>query len=138
MNRLFVLREQLHFNSLIAALSANWQAMAAMDKPLGVTVAPYKKKRSHEQNALMWVWLTQISHQAWVAGRQFDEETWNEHAKREFLPERTSKGLEKWRFLPSGERVLAISTPDLNTGEMSLYMNALEAWAVSDLGVEIQ
>lgn len=137
MNRLFILREPLHFESLLAFLRANWRPMADVGKPLGITVAPYKKKRSDEQNALMWVWLTQMQRDAWVAGSQFDAETWNIHAKREFLPEVNAKGKNKWRYLPDGSRQLDMSTTDLNTAEMSLYMNALEAYAVSDLGVQI-
>ena len=138
MNRLFILREPLHFESLLAALKANWQAMASLGKPLGVTVAPYKKTRTSEQNALMWVWLTQISKEAWVGGKQFDAETWHEHCRREFLPETNARGDEKWLVLPGGDRLCVMSTTRLNTEEMSLYMDAIDAFAAVELGVEIK
>lgn len=138
MNRLFILREPLHVESMIAFVRANWKAFADDGKPLSGLFSPYKRKRSSEQNALMWVWLTQISREAWIGGRQFDEETWNEHHKRLFLPERTNRGKDKWKYLPDGSRLLAISTPDLDTAEMSLYMTALEAYAATDLGVTIR
>lgn len=137
MKRLFVLREAVHFDSMLAVLRANWQAMAAAGQPLGVRVAPYKVDRSSEQNALMWVWLTQIQEQAWVAGRQYDAETWHEHCKRAFLPETNNKGDAKWRYLPNGDRVLSMSSTRLDTGEMSLYMTAIEAFAATELGVEL-
>ena len=93
MNHLFVLREQRHLDALVTNLKNNWRAFAQMDKPLGCTVAPYRMNRSQEQNALMWVWLTQTADQAWVQGQRFSAETWNEHFKRELLPERNAKGL---------------------------------------------
>ena len=135
MNHLFVLREQRHLDALLASLHSNWQAFARMEQPLGCTVAPYRLNRSQEQNALMWVWLTHASQHAWVAGQQFSAETWNEHFKRELLPERNAKGMAKWHHLPSGERVLAMSTRDLNVGEMSRYMLALQAALATELGV---
>ena len=135
MNRLFVLREQRHLDALLASLQSNWQAFARREQPLGCTVAPYRLNRSQEQNALMWVWLTHASQHAWVAGQQYSPETWNEHFKRVLLPERNAKGLAKWHHLPSGERVLAMSTRDLNVSELGLYMQALQAALASELGV---
>jgi hypothetical protein len=136
MNHLFVLREQRHLDALVTNLNNNWRAFAQMDKPLGCTVAPYRMNRSQEQNGLMWVWLTQTAAQAWVQGQRFSAETWNEHFKRELLPERNAKGLAKWEVLPSGERTLAMSTKDLNVAEMGLYMQALQAALATDLGVQ--
>lgn len=137
MKRLFVLRERAHFDSMVAAVSLNWEACAKGGKPLGVRVAPYLKKRTDEQNALMWVWMSEIAEQAWVAGRRFDEDTWHEHMKRENLPDTCEKGVEKWRYLPSGERILQMSTTDLNTAEFSEYLTRLAAMAANDLGVTL-
>ena len=138
MNRFFILREPRNFENLIAALSANWLAMAAAGKPLGITVAPYRKTRSNEQNALMWVWLEQVASQAWIGGQRYSAETWHEHFKREFLPERNARGDEKWMQLPNGDRLCTMSTTRLNTAEMSIYMEQLTAFAATDLGVTIQ
>lgn len=135
MNRQFVLRDRAHIETMLAFIRQNWRAMSEAGKPLAATLAPYSKPRSSEQNALMWVWLAVIAEHAWTAGRRFDADTWHEHMKREHLPERTAKGKEKWRILPTGERVLALSTTDLSTAEMSDYMNRLEAYAVTELGV---
>ena len=137
MNRLFVLREPIHFQSMLAALSANWPAMAASGQPLGVTVAPYKRTRSQEQNALMWIWLDAVTKQAWLNGQQYSDQTWHEHCKREFLPERNAKGDEKWQILPNGNRTCIMSTTRLNAAEMSEYMTKLDAFFVSELGVTL-
>lgn len=138
MRRMFILKEPLHFQSMLAALTANWKTMADMGQPLGVHVAPYKRSRSDEQNALMWVWLTQVKEQAWVNGQQFDEETWHEHYKREFLPEVNARGDHKWRYLPDGTRQCIGSTTRLKTDEMSLYMQKLDTDIHATLGVIIQ
>jgi hypothetical protein len=51
--KLFILRKPVHHANLLAALANNWQAAAAAGVPLGVHVAPYRKTRSNEQNALL-------------------------------------------------------------------------------------
>lgn len=133
--RTFILRSAEHAHSLIAFLKSNAGPMAEQGQPLEVRVSVYKAKRSNEQNALMWVLLTQIAEQAWVAGRQFAAEVWNEHFKRELLPEETARGVKKWRALPNGDRELFMSTSDLNTSEMSTYVEMLQAKAAVELGV---
>ena len=133
--RTFVLHTGEHLQSLAAFLKANAGAMAKQGQPLEVRVSVHKAKRSTEQNALYWVLLTQIAEQAWVAGRQFAAEVWAEHMKRELLPEETARGVQKWRYLPNGDRDLAMSTTDLNVSEMSTYVEKLQAKAAVELGV---
>jgi hypothetical protein len=136
--RLFVVRESQHLESLITCVRMNWEAFANAGQPLGCMVAPYKKKRSDEQNALMWVWLTQIAEQVWTGGKRYSPETWHEHLKRELLPETCAKGVDKWAWLPSGERVLAMSTTDLNVREFTEYLERLAAYAATELGATLK
>jgi hypothetical protein len=133
--RTFVLHTADHAAAMLAFVKANAAAMAKQGQPLEVRVSVHKAKRSSEQNALMWVLLTAIADQAWVAGRQFDAEVWHEHLKRELLPEETARGVAKWRYLPSGDRVLAMSTTDLDVSEFSTYVEKLQAKAAVELGV---
>ena len=133
--RTFVLHTAEHAQALLAFVKANAGAMAKQGQPLEVRVSVHKAKRSSEQNALMWVLLTQIAEQSWVAGRQFDAEVWHEHNKRELLPEETARGVKKWDYLPSGDRVLAMSTTDLDVSEFSTYLEKLQAKAAVELGV---
>jgi hypothetical protein len=142
MNRLFVLREARHVLAMKAMIQANWESCSAAGHPLGVTIAPYRKTRTSEQNALMWVWLGQIAEQAFVGGRRFDADVWHEHIKRALLPELNARGDAKWRDLPAlggaePQRVLAMSTTRLNTEEMSLYMEQMAAFTTTELGVNL-
>ncbi len=55
-----------------------------------------------------------------------------------WLPDETSRGVKKWRYLPNGDRDLAMSTENLNRAEKSIYIEKLMAWAATDLNVEIR
>lgn len=135
--RKFVLWQAIHRENLIAFIDANWEAFAATKHPLQVVVSRYFSNRSLEQQSLMWVWLQQLEREGWVGGRRYSADLWHEHLKRELLPERNARGDEKWRVLPSGERLLAMSTTRLNTAEMSAYMEAMSAFA-SSIGVTLR
>lgn len=129
MRRLFVIRDAAVLANLTAALGANWEDAVKAGVPLGVSVAPYRKTRSNEQNSLMWVWLGQLASEAWVGGRQYSAETWHEHAKRELLPEVNERGEGKWEPTPDGGRRCVMSTTRLTDREMGDYMEALGALA---------
>lgn len=127
MNRLFVLRELQHLHSLLAFLSANWQQFAAEGKFLAVTVTFYKSKRSLEQNRRYFgpAVLGAIAEQAWVGGRQYSKEVWHEQFKRQFI------GVVD---LPGGA-TMAMSSTELSVEEFSNFMQQVEAFAASELGV---
>jgi hypothetical protein len=92
-------------------------------KPWQMTIAPPRKKRSLDQNSLYHKWCSIVA-----------AETGNSHnavhewAKDEFLPP---------VFIEIGGRRKEIrrSTTELNTAEMSAYMDRFNAWAESDLGI---
>lgn len=127
MERTFILRGEPNARTLWAFLKANWRTMAATGRPLAVTVREAKAKRSVEQNARLWAMLNEIAASAWVGGRQFPAEAWHEHFKRRLI------GLQE---LPDGLTV-GISTTTLSVAQMTEYMDAIEAIAVDELGVEI-
>lgn len=134
--RVFVLWGEQQAAALHAFLKQNAKAMADQKLPLEVSVSVHRPKASDQQRAAMWLVYQQIAEQAWVAGRQFDAETWHLHCKREFLPEETSRGVQKWRLLPNDERELSMSTEQLNKAEKSEYLSKVMAFAAS-LGVEV-
>jgi hypothetical protein len=123
-------------------------AIAALKNvPIGLQMVLREpvKVRTVDQNALMWSGaLPDIANQAFVAGKQFDEETWHEHFKREYLPEdddpylaelvKNAESYRKWKVLPSGERALVGSTGDLSKYGFSQYMEQIYAFGAS-LGV---
>lgn len=134
--RVFVLWGEQQAAALHAFLKQNAKAMADQKLPLEVSVSVHRPKASDQQRAAMWLVYQQMAEQAWIAGRQFDAETWHEHCKREFLPEETSRGVQKWRLLPNDQRELRMSTEQLNKAEKSEYLSKVMAFAAS-LGVEV-
>lgn len=127
MLRVFVLYGDTQAKSLWAFLRQNWQALAEQGKPLSVTVTEHKSKRSGEQNKRYWSILNEIADQSWVAGKQFSADAWHEHMKRKLI------GTED---LPGGGNI-GISTASLSVAEFCDYMTKVEAYAASELGVQI-
>lgn len=127
LSRQFVLYGPAQAQMLHAFLKSNAAAMAQQGRPLAVTVEEHKAKRSGAQNRRYWALLNQISEGAFVAGRQFNADAWHEHFKRQFI------GIED---TPGGDTV-GISTTTLNTAEFTDYMDRIEAFAATDLGLEI-
>lgn len=123
--RQFILRTDANAKALYAYLKANWQAMAAQDKPLAVNASQHKDKRHNQQNRLYWSYLKQIATQAMVDGKQYSDECWHEHFKGEFLG---------YVDLPNN-RKMAESTTKLNVTDFASYVNKVEAYAVTELGV---
>lgn len=109
--------------------------------PIEIRIGEQVKGRNKDQNALMWAGpLRDIANQAYVNGKTYSADVWHEHFKREFLPEEadtelTREGYQKWRYLPSGERILKASTGDLTTKGFSIYLEKIYAYGAS-LGVQ--
>lgn len=134
--RVFILRDGSVGRELVRFLKERAGPAAKAGRPLQVLVSEHKPKRSNAANAYMWsAVLTQIAQRACINGRWFDAETWHEQMKRDFLPEETALGVQKWRYLPDGSRELAMSTADLNSEEMAAYLHQVQAYAVTELGV---
>lgn len=123
--RQFILREESNAKALYAYLKQNWQSMANDNKPLAVTVATYKDKRHNQQNRLYWQYLNQIAEQAMIDGKRFDADCWHEFFKMQFL------GVVD---LPNGHKI-GESTTKLNVTDFASYVNKVEAYAVTELGV---
>lgn len=125
-SRLFVLRADSNAQALWAFLRSNWRQMADAGKPLAISVAEHKSKRSIEQNRRLWAILREIEAGAWLGGKQFSADAWHEEFKRKFI------GVEE---LPGGGSI-GISTTTLNVEEFAAYMTRIEVYAATDLGVE--
>jgi len=129
----------------LVALIDNLPVDAA--RPLEVVIREEKRKRTIDQNALMWSGpLRDIAEQAWVQGRQYSAEVWNEHFKRELLPDQDradcddshiKDGYRKWSTTPGGICVLVGSTTGLTVRGMASYLEQVYAYGAS-LGVQFQ
>jgi hypothetical protein len=124
--RIFVLRGDSNAQALWAFLRGNWRQLADAGKPLAITVAEHKAKRSIDQNKRLWVLLNEISASAWLDGSQFTADAWHEYFKRKFI------GTEE---LPGGGSV-GISTTALDVSEFAAYMTRIEVYASQELGIE--
>ena len=104
--------------------------MAQQGKPLAVTVAEAKSKRSSEQNSRLHALLSEVAAHAWIEGRQFDMETWKEYFRQKFI------GTEEI-MLPDGRRIeRGISTTTLDVGAFSQFMDQITEYAQDHLAVE--
>ena len=126
MSRTFVLRGDTNAQALWNFLKHNWRALADAGKPLAITVAEHRAKRSGEQNKRLWALLNEIAEQAMLDGKQYSAEAWHEHLKRTLI------GVEE---LPGGGSV-GISTTKLNVEEFGAYMTRIEAYAAQNFGIE--
>jgi len=127
MQRVFILRSAPQARQLWAFLKANWLEMAQAGRPLAVTVCEAKAKRSGDQNRRYWALLNDISSSAWVGGRQYTADVWHAEFAGRFIG---------WSETPSGARV-PISTTTLSVADFTAYMDRIEAYATSELGIEL-
>jgi hypothetical protein len=125
--RTFIIRGPEQARALHGFLKANAAALAQQGRPLAVEVREHKAKRSSQANRRYWALLRFISENAFVAGRQFSDDAWHEHFRRKFI------GCED---LPDGSTV-GISTTTLDVGAFNDYMARVEAYAATDLGLDM-
>jgi hypothetical protein len=135
--RTFFLREERNRDTLLGLIK---NLPLCGDKPMQVTVEPYKRPRKLDQNALLWKLLTEISEQLFIEGRQYAPETLHHYFKVQFLPEEFNDeeclaDYRKWAYDPSGERVLIGSSTQLTVRGFSGYIEAITAFA-ANMGVE--
>lgn len=125
--RTFILRGPEQARQLHAFLKANAAALASQGKPLSVTVAEHKAKRSPEQNKRYWAILNEVAETAWVNGRRYSADAWHEYFKGLFI------GYEE---TPDGRRA-GISTTTLSVAEFTDYMTRVEQHATGELGITL-
>lgn len=102
-NRQFALNfiQALHFNN---------------ESPIEITIKPYKKNRSLEQNALYWKWCAIIGNET---GYSKDDMHWF------FM----NTFLEPELIEINGKVIERLSTSKLKVSEMSHYLSQISAWA---------
>ena len=105
--------------------------LASLDlsRPWAVTIAPHRRRRTLNQNALMWAWLDRVA--GYVGDYTgMDRDDIHAFLKSKFLPPRY--------IVINGEtKQVEPSTRRLNTAEMSEYMDRIHAWASTELGLRL-
>jgi NinB protein len=123
----YIVRDEKILARVLAMIRGNWQAMAARNEAMVVQLSAETTTRSPEANRRYWALLTDIAASAWVDGRQFSKEAWHAHFVGLLLPKIEG---------PHGQ-MLPISTTMLTTREFAHFMGQVEAYAATELALEI-
>jgi hypothetical protein len=96
-----------------------------MGKTIKLVISEWREKRSLSQNALMWMWLTEICEQIHKRiGEDHEPEVLHEYFKKKFCPQKT---------VMLGRKELTFSsTKRLDIGEMTHYLIQIENWAIEN------
>jgi hypothetical protein len=127
MNQTFVLHGRPQWDRLVAFVKAN----VGGEKLLGITVFDAdEKKRSDAQNRFYWKCRMEfLADNAWINGQRFSKEAWHEYLAERFCPKRELT-------LPNGEiKLVRESTSDMRVAEFQAYMQQIEVYATSELGL---
>jgi len=116
-----VLRGEPQRESLI-----RWAQAVKLDKPIRVTIEAYRKGRSLSQLGLLWKRHGEIA-EAVSDTTGYSAEEVHELFKRMFLKPKIIE--------VEGRTFKHYSTKELTAGEMSEFMNKIEAFAISELGL---
>lgn len=136
--RPFLLRDEAVRDNLIRVIQ---NLPLDADHPLEIVIDERRPTRRLSQQAYLFAGpLKDIAEQAWVDGKQFDITTWAEFLKRELLPEEfdpeyCKDSYVKWRYDPSGNRILTGSTTELTVKGMANYITGVLAFG-GNLGVQ--
>lgn len=125
LKRSFTLRTDADAKAFYAVLRGNWRQMAEAGNPICVTLSEAKAKRSLEQNALYWRWLSQVAEEGWWQGKRYTAEQWHGEFGYCFLPK-----IE----LPSGQ-MLPVSTTTLSVEQFTTYLDEVGKWVADNLGI---
>lgn len=101
------------------------KVLSSMPLPCEVTIQPFKAKRSHAQNRIYWMWMSEISRQMEVDGKRFSKEEWHQLCSMKWLGVKTIALGDKEFPMPSK------STTKLKIGEFAEYLTKIEAHFLS-------
>lgn len=100
-----------------------------------VRAAPVEDERSLRQLRFYWgPCLKDISEQAVISGQRYSKDAWHELFKRQFIKRKVTKATVAGRR----RKVVSVkigSTTELTVRQMSKYLEQVQAFAATDLGV---
>jgi hypothetical protein len=121
----FVIRERCHLEYFLGWLAENWQRQTLAGKPIAITAS--ETKRSHDQNAKLWVLLAAFSEQVeWqVNGKaqHLTSEDWKDLLSAAFMHEtgRIAPGID------GGMVLLGSHTKDFTVRQFSEFIEFIQA-----------
>lgn len=137
MRQSLILTNPQQAHQMLTAQVWPWvKSMTMAGHKLQLEVKVAEDDRSVQQNRFYWgVVLKSISEQARIGGQKYSADAWHELMKREFLPRRVKKTTVAGRR----KKVVSVSigsTAGLKVKAMAGYLEKVQAFAVSDLGVQ--
>lgn len=131
--RIVTTREQAH--EAASAMYGCARVLIADGKRVRMACVEEEDDRSAEQNRFYWgPCLTEISEQASIEGQRYTVDAWHELFKRQYLGYEVVKVKVAGRKRPTVIRRLR-STTKLKVRPMSEYLDKLQAFAATELGV---
>lgn len=96
--------------------------MLASGKRYRVSIVEWRDKRTLSQNALLWKWYGEIAGQLGKTGKgTFTGEQLHEYLKEIYCPAKSITVMGETRYVKS--------TKQLDTSEMTIYLELVDAWA---------
>jgi len=111
-----IVRDELTRKQVLGVLAA-----VSLEKPVQVEWQTWRKKRSLNQNSLMWKWINDLAAKVSDETGHTPQEI-HEYFKAQFLTPRIVE--------IAGETIEIRTTTTLSTAEMHDYMERIYAWSV--------
>ena len=125
----FVIDGSVRARTVAQYIATNWQAAAKAGRPLVVTVEREQRQRTLAQNKRLHALIGEIAQHP-IQGHTFSADAIKEYVRRRWI------GTEEVE-LPDGTRIeRGISTTSLSVEECARLIDAVEAWAATEIGIE--
>jgi len=132
--RVVASREEAHSAAQLAYAHA--RAIIENGRPARIEAREHEDDRSLQQNRFYWgACLRDISEQAKIEGQRYTVDAWHELFRRQFLGYEIEKVYVAGRKRPVINRRLK-STTKLKVRGFSKYLDEVQAFAATELGVE--
>lgn len=107
-------------NDLVRARAIGWIQKA----PAGTRIEFKAPRRTHDQNALLWARLSDISKQVEWYGQYLSADDWKDVLSASLRRARVVPGIDPGTFVPLGMR-----TSDMSKAEFGMLLDLIEAFA---------
>lgn len=105
------------------------RAFSLMDKPHRIDLKPYRESRSLAQNALLHVWMSELSTKyAECYGDWHGAKVWKQFMKDRFLAVEAV-------IVASKPVTVEVSTADLDVGEFSKFLDKIDMYCAGELEI---
>jgi len=105
------------------------RAFNLMDKPHRIDLKPYRESRSLAQNALLHVWVGELSRKyAEAYGNWHSAKTWKQYFKDLFL-------VGDVEMIGNRPVTIGLSTADMDVGEFAEFLNEIDMYCAEEFNL---